>query len=68
MTASLVFLPRALWIAALVGFIVCAFYLLAPRVAGAYAAPVENTHLLPEQDAAFRQAMAALGTPDRMVC
>lgn len=68
MTASLVYVPRALWIAALVGIAVYAAYLVAPQVAVAATPPVENTHLLPEQHEAFRQAMAAFEKPATMVC
>ena len=68
MTASLLYLPRALWITALVGTVVAVFYLVTPHVTLAYAPLAENTHLLPEQDAAFRQAMAALDKPDTLAC
>ncbi|MEM8958939.1 MAG: hypothetical protein AAGC86_14140 [Pseudomonadota bacterium] len=68
MTASLVYVPRALWIAALVGITVYAVHLAAPQVALATTPPVENTHLLPEQHEAFREAMEALDKPATMVC
>lgn len=60
MTAPVISVPRALWIAGLVGLVACASYLVAPRIVTSYVAPVENTHLLPEQHEAFRRALAEM--------
>lgn len=68
MNTTPTYLPRALMVAALVGVIASAFFFAAPQVAISSPPPVENTHLLPEQHEAFRQAMAALEKPANMVC